>query len=151
MTKALEYFKLPEELEEQWPTTSSEAKKIIGLFKQGKDETTIFVENGVARYKIEEAKKEWLRLKKEVYKRVQGEFVTKEAIPAEYDKDGVETKPEVPAEYYTPTTKTDIQTKLSSSTLFAAIDVVNDILAYDEKTPWSPQTFTQFRDKYYTL
>lgn len=151
MSKAMEYFKLPEPSEPKDPLYADEAKEIIALFKQGKDETTIFIEDGIARYKIEEAKKEWLRLKEEVYKRTQGEFVTKEAIPPEYDKDGVETKPGVPAEYYVPTTKTDIQNKLSPSTLFTAIDIVNDILAFDEKTPWSPATFTQFRDKYYTL
>jgi len=128
--KELDYFKMPIQSDEKEPLYPDEAKKIIALFRQGKDETRIFVENGISTYKIEGAKKEWTRLKEEVYARIKGEHEV------------------APGEAYKPTTKTAMQNDLSASTLFVAKDVVDDILAFDEKNPWNPLTFIQLRNKY---
>lgn len=129
--KELDFFKMPAYSEEREPLYQDEARIIIALFRQGKDETRIFVEDKFPTYKIEEAKKEWIRLKEEIYARVRGELEV------------------APGETYEPTTKTAMQNDLSASTLFAAKDVVDDILAFDEKNPGKPLTFIQFRDKYF--
>ena len=149
MTKSMDYFKVPEPSDPKEPLYADEAKEIIALFRQGKDETRIFKEDNIPRYKIEEAKAEWLRIQKEVYDKIRGQHVIKEGIPAEFDEKGKETKAEVPTEYYKVTTGAKFLTDLSSSDLFTPKDVKDDILAYDEKTPWKPLTWAQFKAKYY--
>jgi len=148
MSKELDFFDIPDQPAKKQALTPEEAKDIIRLFRSGKDETTIFIDDGYPRYKIEAAKKEWLRLKAEVYKKVSGSYVTKEGVLAENDAKGKEIKPAIKPEYFDPKTKTVVQNSLVSD-LFTGKEVVDDILAYDEKMPWLPASFSDFKDKYY--
>lgn len=134
MSKEFDFFRIPDPPVLTDDVTRQEAARIISLFRQGKDETMIFVENGFPVRKIEQAKREWERMKDEVYRRISEQY------PTPGEKGG----------YYTPATKTGMQSALSASKLFSSKEIVDDVLAYDGKDPARPLTFAKFKEKYYT-
>ena len=149
----MDYFKKTIETVGKEPLTPQKAKAILELLKAGYDETTIFQERktkepgfGHLTYHIEEVKKEFFKVKDEVYKKVKGEFVLEPSVPAVMDKEGVELTPAIPQKVYEVTTKTALQESLAVDKL-EAVDVVNTVVAFDEN-PEEPITFVQFVTKY---
>ena len=150
----MDYFKRTIETMGKEPLTPQKAKDILELLKAGYDETTIFQERktkepgfGHLKYHIEEVKKEFFKVKDEVYKKVKGEFVLEPSVPAVMDETGaVVVTPAVPEVVYKVTTKTALQESLAVDKL-EAVDVLNTVVAFDEN-PESPLTYTQFVAKY---
>ena len=149
MTKELSYFKPVDRAPEQDPVSAAEARTIIGLFKVGKDETTIFLEDKYPTHKIEQAKAEWLKLKNEAMVKILGQEVITPGVAAELDGEGKEITPAVKEILYDPKDKTEFQTSLSDSYLFTGKEIVDDILAFDDKSTPLSMTFAQLKAKYY--
>ena len=147
--KELDYFKLPDSPEDPLSADAAEAKLIISLFKQGKDARRIFIEDGIAMIKITEVAREWQRLKDELMKKISGQEVISPEVPAVLDEEGKVVSDPVPAVVFNPKDKLALEKSLSVSELFTARQIVDDVLAYDEKNPGVPQTFTQLKAKYY--
>jgi len=149
----MSYFNRTIETVGKEPLTPQKAKAILELLKAGHDETTIFQERktkepgfGHLTYHIEEVKKEFFKVKDEVYKKVKGEFILEAGVPAVTDEEGVELTPAVPQKVYEVTTKTALQDSLGVVKL-EAVDVLNTVVAFDEN-PEEPLTYTQFVAKY---
>jgi len=149
----MSYFNRTIETVGKEPLTPQKAKEILELLKAGFDETTIFQERktkepgfGHLTYHIEEVKKEFFKVKDEVYKKVKGEFVLEAKVPAVTDEEGVELTPAIPQKVYEVTTKTVLQDSLAVDKL-EAVDVVNTVVEFDEN-PEAPLTFVQFVAKY---
>jgi hypothetical protein len=149
----MEYFKRTTVQAPQQPLSAKKAQDILSLLKAGWDETTIFqspkgreVGFGHLTYHIEEVKKEFLKVKDEVYKKVKGQFVLEPEIPPVVDEEGKEVTPVVPQKVYEVTTKTALQDSLGVSKL-EAVDVLNTVVAFDEN-PEEPLTYIQFVAKY---
>lgn len=148
MVKELNYFKVPGIQEPPLGVDADEAEQVIRLLKQGKDETRIVKENGISMPKVKEVIKEWRRAKNEFIYVISGKKVVTPEVPAEFDKEGKEITPAVEATYLVPTTKAQLEAALTPSPLFSFKDILSNILAYDNKTPYAPMTLLQLRNKY---
>ena len=116
----MEYFKTKAVRPPQQPLSEKKAQAIFELLKAGWDETTIFEDFGHLTYHIEQVKKEFLDVKKEIYNKV-----TVEKAP----------------------TKTALRDSLSVDKLDAN-DCLNTVVAKDGGDPDSPLTYTQFVARY---
>ena len=125
----------------------NKAQEIYELFKAGKDETTMYIEDGIRFDDSTKVKKEYIKLESEMVSKMNGTYELTPYIPPIYDEDGNIITPAVSATYYAVTTENALKDSISSNLLVMAT-LVKDVREWSEGKPTMPRTWTKYKTSF---
>ena len=123
------------------------AQEIYGMFAEGLNETTLFLEHIVSFEESAIVMVEIRRLEVEVNSKVSGNFVVTPGIPAVYGEKGELIKEAVPPVYFKVTSEKMLVGSLKSELLDTAV-LVTDVRRFSDGNPDDFPTFKDWLDSF---